>query len=390
VAKYISKNGAAGRGTRFAYTRSPIYYPHAPLARTLSTGANRVKTEDLGSQSGHNHADSARAQSAESSHRLEVSSNQTMIAFMVASAVLLAMVSLWVLAQFSPETLRLGLRAVRTIEAASSPASTAQSSSSPTPTPTPLPIAVPFPAPPILWTGSVPASTPSPGRTTPPATSVAELPRPATNPTSTAMASPPAIAGAPAAPAAPTNVTATAGNADATVSWTAPADGGSPITSYTITPYIGTAPQTPTVITGGPPATSATVTGLGDGTTYTFTIAATNSSGTGAESAASNAVTPLSVPGAPSNVTGTADVRSVTLNWIAPSDGGSTITSYTITPYIGTSAQTPTVITGGPPATTATVSGLQNGTTYTFTITATNAIGTGPPSADSNPVTPPH
>src|SRR5207245_9908986 len=117
----------------------------------------------------------------------------------------------------------------------------------------------------------------------------------------------------PPGPAPPPNGTATAANRHATESWTAPANWGSPITSYTVTPYIGTAPQTPTVFTGGPPATSATVTGLGGGTTYTFTVAAINSIGTGAESAASNAVTPLSVPGAPANVTGTADVRSVTL-----------------------------------------------------------------------------
>ena len=45
-------------------------------------------------------------------------------------------------------------------------------------------------------------------------------------------------------------------------------------------------------------------------------------------------------------------------------------------------------VTGTPPATTTTVTGLTNGTAYTFTVAATNAIGTGPASAASNSVTP--
>ena len=65
------------------------------------------------------------------------------------------------------------------------------------------------------------------------------------------------------------------------------------------------------------------------------------------------------------------------MNWTAPSNGGSAITSYTITPYVGTTAQATTTITG-----------LTNGTTYTFKISATNAIGTGPQSAVSNAVKP--
>jgi hypothetical protein len=114
------------------------------------------------------------------------------------------------------------------------------------------------------------------------------------------------------APSAPTGVTATAGDASATVTWTAPSNGGSPITSYTVTPFIGTTAQTPTTVSGSPPVTSATVTGLTNGTAYTFRVAATNGIGTGAASAASNAVTPTgaTVPAAAASVTATAAPRA--------------------------------------------------------------------------------
>lgn len=97
---------------------------------------------------------------------------------------------------------------------------------------------------------------------------------------------------------------------------------------------------------------------------------------------------PAAPPDAPANVTATAGNGSATVLWSAPVDGGSPITSYSVTPYVGTVALTPTVVTGNPPATGATVTGLTNGTTYTFTVTATNAVGTGAASAPSAPVTP--
>jgi hypothetical protein len=96
-----------------------------------------------------------------------------------------------------------------------------------------------------------------------------------------------------------------------------------------------------------------------------------------------------SVPGAPTGVTATAGNGSAAVSWIAPADtGGSAITSYTVTPFIGSTAQTPVTVSGSPPATTATVTGLTNGSSYTFTVSATNSSGTGPTSAPSNAVTP--
>ena len=189
-------------------------------------------------------------------------------------------------------------------------------------------------------------------------------------------------------PGPPSGVNATAGNQSASLTWTAPAsDGGSPITNYRVTPYINGVAQTP--IATGSTQTSYTVSGLTNGTTYTFTVAASNSSGYGAESQPSNPVTPAppAVPGAPTSVSGLPRDSGVALTWSAPSlDGGSSITNYRITPYVGGSARTPVTTPGA--ATGFTVTGLTNGTTYTFTVAAINAIGTGPDSAPSPPVTP--
>jgi Domain of unknown function (DUF4082)/Fibronectin type III domain/Bacterial Ig domain len=351
---------------------------------------------------------------------------------------------------------------------------------------------------------------------------------------------------------APTGVIATPKSSGAGLTWTAPTnDGGSSITAYRITPIVGGIAQPP--LTTSTPATEASVTGLTNGTAYTFKVAAITSAGPGAESEASNSVTPWdtifdlatpgtvdsgdggsvelgvkfrsteagtingirfykaatntgthigslwtmsgqllaeatftnetasgwqqvtfatpvqiepnttyvagylapsghysvngpnlsaaivngpltaeassselsgtegnglysygsgvtfpthdynasnywvdvlfapepppTIPGAPGTPTATAGLGSATVKWTAPTTG-SKPTSYTITPYVLGIAQTPTTITGNPPATEATVSGLKAGTPYTFKVKATNAAGTGPESAASNSVIP--
>ncbi|HWJ98035.1 MAG TPA: fibronectin type III domain-containing protein, partial [Acidimicrobiales bacterium] len=147
------------------------------------------------------------------------------------------------------------------------------------------------------------------------------------------------LAACQAVPDAPTAVTGTPGNGQVTLSWTAPAGSGTnAVTAYRVTPFIGASAQAPVVFNST--ATTQTITGLTNGTAYTFKVAATNASGTGADSAPSAAVTPRTVPGAPTALTGSAGDSSATLNWTAPaSNGGSAVTGYTVTPYIGATAQ---------------------------------------------------
>ncbi|WP_096301203.1 fibronectin type III domain-containing protein [Jatrophihabitans sp. GAS493] len=101
------------------------------------------------------------------------------------------------------------------------------------------------------------------------------------------------------------------------------------------------------------------------------------------------AATAQTVPGTVTGTVAVAGNKTASVQWNAPTDGGAPITSYQVTPYIGTTAQDPVLVSGGNPvATSTTVTGLSNGTTYTFKVAATNAVGTGPSSTASNAVTP--
>ena len=94
-----------------------------------------------------------------------------------------------------------------------------------------------------------------------------------------------------------------------------------------------------------------------------------------------------SVPGAPTGVSAAAGDASATVTWTAPaSNGGANITNYEVTPYIGASAQA--AVYTGSAATSKTVTGLTNGTAYTFKVAAINSAGTGAQSSASAAVTP--
>jgi hypothetical protein len=173
-------------------------------------------------------------------------------------------------------------------------------------------------------------------------------------------------------PGAPTigAVTATLGSTSASVAFTPPADnGGSTITSYT-------ASSTPSNITGSGSGSPVTVSGLTYGTSYTFKVYATNSVGKSSWSGASNSVTPSSTPSAPTLSTPTAGNAEVDLSWSAPASNGSAVASYKI--YRGTSSGGESILLNtGNTNTTYANTGLTNGTTYYYKVSAVNANGEG-------------
>lgn len=90
----------------------------------------------------------------------------------------------------------------------------------------------------------------------------------------------------------------------------------------------------------------------------------------------------LLVPDAPTIGTATSGSANASVTFTAPANiGGGAITGYTVT-------SSPGGFTGTGSASPITVSGLTNGTAYTFTVTATNSFGTSVASAASNSVTP--
>ncbi|MEI7593760.1 MAG: fibronectin type III domain-containing protein, partial [Actinomycetes bacterium] len=114
-----------------------------------------------------------------------------------------------------------------------------------------------------------------------------------------------------AATANPTNVTATAGNAQVTISWT-------PSTTTSVDNYTVTSTPTSAGCTvTGQAATSCIVPGLTNGTSYTFTVVAVDTAPHAADSSGvtTAAVTPRTVPGAPTGVVATVANAQSVVSW---------------------------------------------------------------------------
>jgi phosphate transport system substrate-binding protein len=93
------------------------------------------------------------------------------------------------------------------------------------------------------------------------------------------------------------------------------------------------------------------------------------------------------LPTAPTDVLATPGNGEATVTFLAAADNGSTITQYTVTATDGTNAANGGETAVGT-ASPILITGLTNGDLYSFTVSATNAIGSGASSYPSGPIMP--
>jgi uncharacterized delta-60 repeat protein len=164
-----------------------------------------------------------------------------------------------------------------------------------------------------------------------------------------------------------------AGDTNIMVRWTVPNDNGSPISQYDVR-YKATGDPSYTSW-GSTTDLSANVTGLTDGIYYLFSVRAVNGAGPGPYSVDVSGDT-VTRPSPPQNFAPTPGDGQMGLTWMAPADdGGVPIIGYKILygpsgggmgPYVGNPLS--------PSATSATITGLTNGTSYDFSIVAYNGV----------------
>ncbi|MCC5952337.1 MAG: S-layer homology domain-containing protein [Acidimicrobiia bacterium] len=177
-------------------------------------------------------------------------------------------------------------------------------------------------------------------------------------------------------PDPPSGVVATPADGAAHVLWDPPSsDGGAPVGSYEVTADPGGATCTTS-------ATSCTVTGLDNGVAYSFSVTASSDIGRSDPSAPSDPVTPVGPPTAPLAIEVEPGDGTLEVSWSLPADdGGADIAGYVATAQPGgASCSTDD--------TACVISGVENGKAHSVTVTATNAVGSGPASDPVGPIVP--
>jgi fibronectin type 3 domain-containing protein len=184
----------------------------------------------------------------------------------------------------------------------------------------------------------------------------------------------PAVAATPQPiPPAPTGLAATpASISEIDLSWTA-----SPgAISYSIKrAVINGGPYTTVAVSVN--ATNYPDTGLASATTYYYVVSAVNGSGESSNSAQASATTLAAPPAAPTGLTAMPGHHQATLSWTA----SAATTGYHVQ-RASTSGGPYTTVATGLTSTNFTDTGLTNGIAYYYVVSASNAIGAGPDSAE--------
>lgn len=176
------------------------------------------------------------------------------------------------------------------------------------------------------------------------------------------------------APGPPANVVGAAGNGVASVSWSPPSNSVAAGGAFQYSVEIR--PGGPVCATDG---NSCEIGGLVNGVDYTFYVSASNRSGSG-PAAASRPVRPVGPPSEPLSVQAFLQRGGALVAWQGPeSTGGTPINRFVVT----SSPDNLTCETSG--KLECVVNGLSNGKTYSFTVTAFNAVGQSQISAPSRP-----
>ena len=175
-------------------------------------------------------------------------------------------------------------------------------------------------------------------------------------------------------PGPPTSLSANPSGSSMVVSWGSPADnGGSPVIGYRI--YRGTSAGSETFLASVGATLSYVDSSAARGFTYYYKVTAVNIKGEGSAAGPASSGVPATVPNAPGSLTVVRGNAQAVLSWDPPYNGGSSILYYKVwrsTSVGGTYTQIAT-----PAATPYTATGLTNGVTYFFKVSAYNAQGTG-------------
>lgn len=172
-------------------------------------------------------------------------------------------------------------------------------------------------------------------------------------------------------PAAPTGLKATAGNVQVSLTWNASAGA----TSYNV--HRSTTSGGPYTVVSSSAVTNYTDTGLTNGTTYYYAVSASNSAGESANSSEVSAI-PNAPPPAPTGLVAAAGNAQVALAWNASTGA----TSYNV--KRSTISGGPYTTASSPTTNSYTDTGLTNGTTYYYVVSAVNSAGESGNSSEAN------